>query len=104
MPDSLLPPSWGPAPFDERDLDAVLSGETAEIHPALRPVADTLAVLRAAAPTPAELHGEAAVMAEYRALGLGQSDGPAQTLVLPAVPAGRPPRRAARHRARRRRV
>jgi hypothetical protein len=104
MPDSSLPPSWGPAPFDERDLDAVLSGETADIPLALRPVADTLAVLRGAAPTPAELRGEAAVMAEYRALGLGQPDDPAQTLVLPAVPAGRSPRRAARHRASRRRV
>jgi hypothetical protein len=104
MPDSSLPPSWGPAPFDERDLDAVLSGETADIPLALRPVADTLAVLRGAVPTPAELRGEAAVMAEYRALGLGQPDGLAQTLVLPAIPAGRSPRRAARHRARRRRV
>jgi hypothetical protein len=105
MPDSFPPPSWGPAPFDERDLDAVLSGETADIPLALRPVADTLAVLRGAAPTPAELRGEAAAMAEYRALRLGQPGRPAgraQTLEFPAVPDGRPPRRAARHRARRR--
>jgi hypothetical protein len=104
MPDNSLPPSWGPAPFDERDLDAVLSGETADIPPALRSVADTLAVLRGAAPTPAELHGEAAIMAEYRALGLRRSTGPEQTLVLPAQSAGRSPRRAPRHRASRRRV
>ena len=104
MPDSSLPPSWGPAPFDERDLDAVLSGETADIPPALRSVADTLAVLRGAAPTAAELHDEAAIMAEYRALGLGRPAGPEQTLVLPARSACRPPRRAPRHRASRRRV
>lgn len=105
MPDSFLPPSGGPGSFDERDLDAVLSGETADISLALRPVADTLAVLRGAAPTPAELRGEAAIMAEYRAHqpgGPGRPAGQERTLVLPAVPGGRPPRRAARHRARRR--
>ncbi len=106
MPDSLLPPSWGPAPFDERDLDVVLSGETADIPLALRSVADTLAALRGA-PSPAELSGEATIMAEFRALGLGEAGrpaGPAQTLELPALPADRSPRRAARHRARRRGV
>jgi hypothetical protein len=110
MPDSPLPPWWGPAPFEERDLDAVLSGEMTDIPVALRPVADTLAALQAA-PMPAELRGEATIMAEFRALaefraaGLGQ-DGragdPAQTLVLSVPPEGLARRRAPRHRARRR--
>jgi uncharacterized membrane protein YgcG len=102
MPDSFLPPSGGPGSFDERDLDAVLSGETADIPLALGPVADTLAALRGA-PTPAELGGEAAILAEFRA-EIGGPAGPAQTLVLPARTDGRPPRRAPRHRARRRPV
>ncbi|HLH82747.1 MAG TPA: hypothetical protein VKV38_05740 [Trebonia sp.] len=104
MPDSLPPPSWGSAPFDERDLDAVLSGETADIADALRPVADTLAALRAPG-VPAELSGEAAVMAEFRALGRGDAARPAvpaTTLQLPVIPAVRPLGRAARHRGRRR--
>ena len=109
MPDSLQPPNWDPAPFDERDLDTVLSGETADIPDALRPVADTLAALRAA-PTRAEFSGEANIMAEFRALaefqalGLREaqhSAGPADTLELPALPAGHGRRRAARHRTRR---
>lgn len=100
MPDSLLPPSWGPVPFDERDLDAVLSGETADIPDVLRPVAETLTALRAA-PAAAELRGEPAAMAEFRALGLGRA-GRADTLEFPALLAGGSPRRAARHRARRR--
>ena len=109
MPDSFPPPSWGPAPFDERDLDAVLSGEMADIPVVLRPVVDTLAALRAA-PAPAELSGEATIMAEFRALaefrvlGLGEAAphaGPAQTLQLPALPSDRPRRRLARHRGRR---
>jgi hypothetical protein len=99
MPDSFLPPSGGPGSFDEWDLDAVLSGETADIPLALGPVADTLAALRGA-PMPAELSGEAAIMAEFRAA----TGRPAQTLILPAGPDGRPARRGARHRARRRGV
>lgn len=77
MPDSTPLPPWGPASFDERDLDALLAesslAETAgDIPPALRPVADTLAALQAA-PSPAELRGEAAIMAEFRALaGFGE--------------------------------
>jgi hypothetical protein len=110
MPDNLLPPSWGPAPFDERDLDAVLSGEMTDIPVALRPVADTLAALRAAG-APAEFSGEAAIMAEFRGLaeshGLGEAARPADpaaTLQLPAAPADRPRsgRRAARQRGKRR--
>jgi hypothetical protein len=102
MPDSLLPPGWGFAPFDERDLDAVLSGKTADVPVALRPVADALASLRAG-PVPAELYGEANAMAEFRALGLGQAGRPAPTMLLEALPAGsraRPGRQPARHRVR----
>jgi hypothetical protein len=102
MPDSLPPPGWGLAPFDERDLDAVLSGKTADVPVALRPVADALAALRAG-PVPAELHGEADAMAEFRALGLGQAGRPAPTMLLEALPDGsraRPGRRSARHRVR----
>lgn len=104
MPDSLLPPGWGFAPFDERDLDAVLSGKTADVPVALRPVADVLASLRAG-PVPAELYGEANAMAEFRALGLGQGGPgrPAPAMLLEAPPAGsraRPGRQPARHRVR----
>ena len=102
MPDSLLPPGWGFAPFDERDLDAVLSGKTADVPVALRPVADVLASLRAD-PVPAELYGEANAMAEFRALGLGQAGRPVPTMLLEALPAGsraRSGRRPARHRVR----
>jgi hypothetical protein len=110
MPDSLLPPSWGPAPFDERDLDAVLSGATVDIPVALRPAADILAALRAAA-APAEFSGQATIMAEFRvqaefrALGLAEAAraaDPAMTLQLPVLPADRPRRRTAPHRGRRR--
>jgi hypothetical protein len=102
MPDSLSPPGWGPAPFDERDLDAVLDGRMADVSATLRPVADALAVLRAG-PTAAEMYGEADVMAEFRALGLGQAGRPAPTMLLEVRPAGsraRPGRRPARHRVR----
>jgi hypothetical protein len=102
MPDSLLPPGWGFASFDERDLDAVLSGKTADVPVALRPVADVLASLRAG-PAPAELYGEANAMAEFRALGLGQAGRPGPTMLLEALPASSPARsgrRPARHRVR----
>ncbi|HEV3382194.1 MAG TPA: hypothetical protein VG142_14615 [Trebonia sp.] len=72
MQDSILPTSWGSSPFDEQDLDALLaantspSESTSAVPPALRQVADTLAALRAA-PSPAELRGEAAIRAEFRA-------------------------------------
>jgi hypothetical protein len=102
MPDSLPPSGWGPAPFDERDLDAVLAGKTADVPVVLRPVADALATLRAG-PAAAELYGEANAMAEFRALGLGQAGRPAATMLLEVRPAGartRPGRRPARHRVR----
>jgi hypothetical protein len=103
MPDELLPPSWGSALFDERDLDAVLAGETADVPDALRPVADALAQLRAA-PAPSELRGEANAMAQFRELVQGQAARraePAATLLLPARGAGQR-RQATRHRGRRR--
>lgn len=107
MPDNLPPPGWGPESFDERDLDAVLAGKTADLPDPLLPVADLLAALRVG-PAPAELYGEANAMAEFRALGLGQAEhlgGPAPTLLLNALPAegrgGRPGRPRARHRRRR---
>jgi hypothetical protein len=106
MPDSLPPPGWGPAPFDERDLDALLAGEMTDVALALRPVADALATL-CAGPAPAELRGEANVMAEFRALGLGRGHaahpaGLAQTLLLEALPADTARPRSARRRGRRR--
>lgn len=106
MPDSLPPPGWGPAPFDDRDLDAVLAGYTADVPDALLPVAEVLVALRAA-PAPGELRGEANIMAEFRALGLGGAparpvkQAPAQPLLV--VPGGlSSPRRPVRHRGRRR--
>ncbi len=106
MPDSFLPPTWGAPPFDERDLDALLSGEAVDIPVALRQVAEALTALRAA-PTFAELRGEATIMAEFRALadfrafGLrraSRADGLAHTLELPVAPSALALRRAPRHR------
>ena len=105
MPDSFPPLTWGPPPFEERDLDALLSGDTAETPVALRQVADALTALRAE-PAPAELSGEMAARAEFRAfaesLGLGldeaaRADGQpyAEVLSALALGAGRP---SARHR------
>lgn len=106
MPDNFLPPGWGPASFDERDLDAVLAGNTADVDVRLRPVVDVLAAL-SAGPMPAELYGETNAMAEFRALGLGEAErrmGSAPTMLLEVLPAGqragRPGRRPARHRVR----
>jgi hypothetical protein len=65
MPDSQLPPLWGPA-YDERDLDALLSGDTASTPVALQPVVRTLAALRVPA-TGRELSDEAAARAAFRA-------------------------------------
>ncbi len=109
MPDSVPPFGWGPAAFDEWDLDTLLSGEAADPPPALRQVADALSALRAA-PAPAELRGEATIVAEFRALAEFRAPGPgraqrtggqAHTLVLPAVPCDARPRQGARHRSRR---
>jgi hypothetical protein len=119
MPDSQVPPLWGPA-YDERDLDALLSGETGSTPAPLRPVASTLAALRADA-TGRELSDEAVARAAFRAFVPAlPTTGPitasttapgswtaeaepaavtSHTLVLP--PADRRPQPAARHRHRR---
>ncbi len=65
MSESPPPSTWGLAPYDDRDLDAVLSGETAGVPEPLLPVAGALAALRAA-PARAELAGEAAALAAFR--------------------------------------
>lgn len=110
MPDSQVPPLWGPA-YDERDLDALLSGETGSVPLALRPVQSTLAALRVAA-TRRELSDEAAARAAFRASAPAAVPPPpatvpqaapplapvtAHTLVLRAADERRP----ARHRHRR---
>ncbi len=112
MPDSQVPPIWGPA-YDERDLDALLSGETGSTPVALQPVEGTLAALRGAA-TRRELADEAVARAAFRAfVPVSPTTGPlpwtaeaepaavtSHTLVLP--PADRRQQPAARHRHRRR--
>ena len=111
MPDSLPPSGWGFEPFDDRDLEALLSGEAADVRMELRPVKDALTAL-CAPPTLAELAGEATIMAEFsalaefRALGLSQAGldgGQLHTLVLPVPPAEIASRqgRGPRHRQRR---
>jgi hypothetical protein len=109
MPDSQLPPIWGPA-YDERDLDALLSGRTGSTPAALQPVESTLAALRAPA-TRRELGDEAAARAAFRALapltpapppwtaGPEHAAVTAHTLVLTPADGRRQP--AARHRHRR---
>ena len=113
MPDSQVPPLWGPA-YDERDLDALLSGETGSTPAALQPVESTLNALRAAA-TGRELSDEAVARAAFRAFAPAPSiSGPlpstageepaavtSRTLVLP--PADHRQQPAARHRHRHRR-
>ena len=113
MPDSQVPPLWGPA-YDERDLDALLSGETGSTPAALQPVESTLNALRAAA-TGRELSDEAVARAAFRAFAPAPSiSGPlpstagaepaavtSHTLVLP--PADHRQQPAARHRHRHRR-
>jgi hypothetical protein len=112
MPDSQVPPIWGPA-YDERDLDALLSGETRSTPVALQPVEGTLAALRGAA-TRRELADEAVARAAFRAfVPVSPTTGPlpwaaeaepaavtSHTLVLP--PADHRQQPAARHRHRRR--
>jgi hypothetical protein len=95
MSDSQVPPLWGPA-YDERDLDALLSGETRSTPAALQPVESTLAALRADA-TGRELSREAAARAAFRAFA--PATVTAHTLVL--SPAGRRPQAALQGRHRR---
>jgi hypothetical protein len=66
MPDTSHPGPWGHQPFDERDLDALLGGNATDVPVALHPVADALDALLAA-PSPAELRGEAAIRAQFLA-------------------------------------
>jgi uncharacterized membrane protein YgcG len=112
MPDSQVPPIWGSA-YDERDLDALLSGETGSTPVALQPVERTLAALCGAA-TRRELSDEAVARAAFRAfVPVSPPTGPlpwaageepaavtSHTLVLP--PADHRQQPAARHRHRRR--
>jgi len=105
MPENQLPPSWGPA-YDERDLDALLSGELANLPEALMPLAGTLAALHAR-PAWAELAGEAAARSAFRNLARdpGSWTGEpepgtvtARTLVLPRPQGDRAQRHTPRHR------
>ena len=89
MSDS-LPPVPGLVPYEEHHLDAVLSGDTARVPGALRPVAGVMAALRAA-PGATELDGEAAARAAYRTFLLPAADQPPG----PGGPAARPPGPAA---------
>jgi hypothetical protein len=92
MPDSQLPPLWGPA-YDERDLDALLTGDTAGTPVALQPVVSTLAALRAAA-TGRELSDEAAARAAFRAFATATVPPPG---TVPPPPAGAAWTAAAEH-------
>lgn len=107
MPESPLPPAWGPA-YDERDLDALLSGETASLPGALLPLAGTLAALNAG-PVRAEMAGEAAARAAFRqfmgdraawAEGAEHGTVTPRTLVLPGQQPDGPQRQTPRHRHR----
>jgi hypothetical protein len=91
MPDSQLPPLWGPA-YDERDLDALLSGDTAGTPVALQPVVSTLAALRAAA-TGRELSDEGAARAAFRAFATAT----VPPATVPPPPAGAAWTAAAEH-------
>jgi hypothetical protein len=106
MPDSITPP-WGLPLFDERDLDVLLSGTApaggppgdgfplpgplddplaghgAAVPAALRQVADTLAALRGLA-SPAELRGESAIRAQFRAAAGGPAAAPPSPVAAPA--------------------
>jgi hypothetical protein len=96
MSDS-LPPNGGPDPYDGWDLEGMLSGANVWLPDGMRPVAGTLSALRAA-PTRAELAGEASARAAFRqvmrANGTG-SAGPGRgavaghTLILPTRGADR---------------
>ncbi len=93
MSDS-LPPDGGPDPYDGWDLEGLLSGENVWLPDGMRPVAGTLAALRAA-PMRAELAGEASARAAFREIMLAGERGPGwsgrgvgdgRTLILPARP------------------
>jgi hypothetical protein len=105
MSDS-LPPHGGPDPYDGWDLEGMLSGTSVWLPDGMRPVARTLSALRAA-PTRAELSGEASARAAFRQVmqangtgsrwpGRGAGDG--HTLILPAQGAGGGPHAVTRPR------
>ena len=90
MSDS-LPPHGGPDPYDGWDLEGMLSGTNVWLPHGMRPVARTLSSLRAA-PTRAELSGEASARAAFRQVmqangtgpgGPGRGAGDGHTLILP---------------------
>jgi hypothetical protein len=97
MPDS--PPSYGgPGPYDGWDLEDLLSGKPVRLPEGMRRVAATLTDLRAA-PVRAELAGEAAARAAFRATlpasasrpgwpGGGEHAPAWPSLTEPAPPAG----------------
>jgi hypothetical protein len=110
MPDS-LPPTGGPDSYGGWDLEGLLSGENVWLPERMRPVAGTLASLRAA-PMRAELADEAAARAAFRQIMLSSGSGPAwasggadnaRTLIQPAPTADDGPRvvRGPRHSHRR---
>jgi hypothetical protein len=95
MSDS-LPPDGGPDPYDGWDLEGMLSGAHVWLPDGMRPVARTLSALRAA-PTQAEVAGEASARAAFRQIMRTGGTGPGwpvrgaddgQTLILPAQGAG----------------
>jgi len=109
------PRSDGAGPYDGRDLDDLLSGGNVFVPAGLRPVARSLDALRAA-PSRAELAGEAAARAAFRQIMASGETGSAwpegsvsgaddaRTLILPTEPDDAGPLPAAhpqRHRHRR---
>jgi hypothetical protein len=88
-------PNGGPDPYDGWDLEGLLSGANVRLPEGLRPVAGSLAALRAA-PTRAELAGEAGARAAFlrnlpaHASDLGRpgTGGDGHTLILPTRTAG----------------
>jgi hypothetical protein len=88
-------PNGGPDPYDGWDLEGLLSGANVRLPEGMRPVAGSLTALRAA-PTRAELAGEARARAEFlRNLpahvsepGRPPAAGDAHTLILPTRTAG----------------
>jgi hypothetical protein len=110
-----LPLNWGPAPEEEPDLEALLSGDAGYVPEALRPLAGVLAALRAV-PAPEEHDGETAARAAFLRFLPPVEDDPVPAAgraddvrALPPPPPpppppltadGRPPRNRHRHRRR----
>jgi hypothetical protein len=103
MSDS-LPPVGGPSSYDEWDRHGLLSGKHVRVTEGMRPLASTLAALRAA-PMPAELAGEATARMMFRQImtasasgQAGSGGGRASTLGRSAPAADAGPRPVARPR------